>query len=206
MRIQAAAGFVIYGQTLPKSLKSPRDAASTRRPRTDGGILPGMAKDQFSFDIVSEVDLQEVANAVDQAGREIAQRFDFKGTETGIDRDNTTIELRSSTEDRLKAALQVLKEKAVKRKIPLKALSEGSVHPAAKGHVRQAVTVLMGISDEKTKEISKFVKSQVPKIQTQIQGAQVRVLGKSKDDLQRAIAAVKDHDFGLALQFTNYRP
>jgi uncharacterized protein YajQ (UPF0234 family) len=169
-------------------------------------ILPGMAKDQFSFDIVSEVDLQEVANAVDQTGRELATRFDFTGTDTEISRDNTTIDLRSSTEDRLKAALQVLKEKAVKRNVPLKALSEGEIHPAAKGHVRQAVTVLTGISDEKTKEISKFVKQQVPKIQTQIQGAQVRVAGKSKDDLQRAIAAVKEHDFGLALQFTNYRP
>jgi uncharacterized protein YajQ (UPF0234 family) len=169
-------------------------------------ILPGMAKDLFSFDIVSEVDLQEVANAIDQTGRELATRFDFKGTETEISRDHTTIELRSSTEDRLKAALQVLKEKAVKRNVPLKALSEGEIHPAAKGHVRQAITVLTGISDEKTKEISKFVKQQVPKIQTQIQGAQVRVTGKSKDDLQRAIAAVKEHDFGLALQFTNYRP
>ena len=121
-----------------------------------------MAKDQFSFDIVSEVDLQEVANAVDQAGRELATRFDFKGTDTEISRDNTTIELRSSTEDRLKAALQVLKEKAVKRHIPLKALSEGEIHPAAKGHVRQAITVLTGISDEKTKEISKFVKAAGP--------------------------------------------
>ena len=161
---------------------------------------------ESSFDVVSTVDLQEVANAIDQAGRELGTRFDFKGTDTEISRDNTTIELRSSTEDRLKAALQVLKEKAVKRNVPLKALSEGEIHPAAKGHVRQAVTVLTGISDEKTKEISKFVKQQVPKIQTQIQGAQVRVTGKSKDDLQRAIAAVKEHDFGLALQFTNYRP
>ena len=155
---------------------------------------------------MSKLDRQEVDNAVNQAAKEIGTRFDFKGTETEVSRDNTTIELRSSTEDRLKAAVQVLKDKAIKRQIPLKALSEGEVHPAAKGHVRQAITVLTGISDEKTKEISKYVKSQVPKIQTQIQGAQVRVLGKSKDDLQRAIAAVKEHDFGLALQFTNYRP
>jgi cyclic-di-GMP-binding protein len=165
-----------------------------------------MAKDAFSFDIVSEVNLQEVANAIDQAQREIGQRFDFKGTDTAISRDNTTIELRSSTEDRLKAAVQVLKDKAIKRNIPLKALSEGEVHPAAKGHVRQSVTVLTGISDEKTKEISKFVRQAVPKVQTQIQGAQVRVLGKSKDQLQSAIQAVKEHDFGIALQFTNYRP
>jgi len=170
------------------------------------GILTRMAKDQFSFDIVSEVDLQEVRNAVDQAQREISQRFDFKDTETSISQDHTTIELRSSTEDRLKAALQVLKEKIVKRNVPLKALSEGEVHPAAKGHVRQAVTVMTGIAEEKTKEITKFVKSSGVKVQTQIQGDQVRVLGKSKDDLQKAIAAVKAHDFGIALQFTNYRP
>ena len=161
---------------------------------------------QPSFDIVSEVDMQEVRNAVDQAGREIAQRFDFKGTETSITQDNTTLELRSSTEDRLKAALQVLKEKAVKRNVPLKAFAEGEVHPAAKGHVRQAITVMTGISEEKTKEITKFVKASGIKVQTQIQGAQVRILGKSKDDLQKAIAAVKGHDFGIALQFTNYRP
>ena len=164
-----------------------------------------MAKDQFSFDIVSEVDLQEVANAIDQTGRELATRFDFKGTETEISRDHTTIELRSSTEDRLKAALQVLKEKAVKRNVPLKALSEGEIHPAAKGHVRQAITVLTGISDEKTKEISKFVKQQVPKIQTQIQGAQVRVTGKSKDDLQRIMTKLRELDESVPLQFDNYR-
>ena len=165
-----------------------------------------MAKDQFSFDIVSEVDLQEVRNAVDQAQRELSTRFDFKGTETDVSQDHTTIELRSSTEDRLKAALQVLKERAIKRNIPVKALSEGQIHPAAKGHVRQTVTVLTGIGEEKTKEITKFVKSSGLKVQTQIQGDQVRVLGKSKDDLQKAIAAVKEHDFGIALQFTNYRP
>jgi len=165
-----------------------------------------MAKDQFSFDIVSEVDMQEVRNAVDQARREIAQRFDFKNTDTDVTQDHTTIELRSSTEDRLKAALQVLKEKAVKRNIPLKALSEGEVHPAAKGHVRQAVNVITGISEEKTREITKFIKGSGLKVQTQVQADQVRVLGKSKDDLQAAIRAVKEHEFGIALQFTNYRP
>src|SRR6058998_1782801 len=165
-----------------------------------------MAKDQFSFDIVSEVDLQEVRNAIDQASREISQRFDFKGTDTAISQDATTIELRSSTEDRLKAALQVLKEKAVKREVPLKALSEGPIHPAAKGHVRQAINVQTGISDEKAKELTKFIKGVGAKVQSQIQGAQVRVSGKSKDDLQVVIKAVRDRDFGIALQFTNYRP
>jgi cyclic-di-GMP-binding protein len=165
-----------------------------------------MAKDQFSFDIVSEVDLQEVRNAVDQAGREIAQRFDFKNTDTRLALADEKIEMHSSTEDRLKAAWQVLQEKAVKRSISLKALHPGEVEPAAKGAVRQTVSVVTGLSDDKAKEISKFAKQSVPKVQTQIQGEQVRVLGKSKDELQAVIRAVKEHDFGVALQFTNYRP
>ncbi len=165
-----------------------------------------MAKDQFSFDIVSEVDLQEVRNAVDQAAREISQRFDFKNTQTTVELSEEKIELHSSTEDRLKAAWQVLQERAIKRNIPLKALQAGSIEDAAKGSSRQSVDIVTGIPDDKTKEISKFVRQAVPKAQTQIQGAQVRVLGKSKDDLQAAIRAVKEHDFGLALQFTNYRP
>jgi cyclic-di-GMP-binding protein len=165
-----------------------------------------MAKDQFSFDIVSEVDLQEVRNAVDQAGRELSQRFDFKGTGTTVELKDEAVELHSATEDRLKAAWQVLQERAIKRNIPLKALQPGPIQEAAKGTARQTITILTGISDEKTKEISKFVRQAVPKAQTQIQGAQVRVMSKSKDDLQAAIAAVKGHDFGIALQFTNYRP
>jgi len=113
--------------------------------------------------------------------------------------------MHSATEDRLKAAYQVLQEKAVRREIPLKALQPAEIQPAAKGTVRQTISLVTGISDEKAKEISKFVRQAVPKIQTQIQGAQVRVTGKNKDDLQAAIHAVKDHDFGIALQFTNYR-
>jgi cyclic-di-GMP-binding protein len=165
-----------------------------------------MAKDQFSFDIVSEVDLQEVRNAVDQTSREISQRFDFKGTGTTVALAEEKIELHSSTEDRLKAAWQVLQERAVKRSVPLKSLKPGPLEEAAKGTTRQSIEIITGIPDEKTKEISKFVRQAVPKAQTQIQGAQVRVLGKSKDDLQAAIRSVKEHDFGLALQFTNYRP
>jgi cyclic-di-GMP-binding protein len=165
-----------------------------------------MAKDQFSFDIVSEVDMQEVRNAVDQASRELSQRFDFKGTDTTVTLTEEKVELHSSTEDRLKAAYQVLQERAIKRNIPLKALEPGAIEDAAKGTARQSIAILTGISDEKTKELSKFVRQAVPKVQTQIQGAQVRVLGKNKDDLQAAIRAVKEHDFGIALQFTNYRP
>ena len=160
---------------------------------------------QSSFDIVSEVDLQEVRNAVDQASREIHQRFDFKNTDTSISLAEDKIEMHSATEDRLKAAYQVLQEKAVRREVPLKALQPGAVEPAAKGTVRQTIGLVTGISDEKAKEISKYVRQAVPKVQTQIQGAQVRVTSKSKDDLQAAIRAVKDHDFGIALQFTNYR-
>jgi len=164
--------------------------------------LPAVA--QFSFDIVSEVDLQEVRNAVDQAGREISQRFDFKNTGTSVNLEKT-IELRSSTEDRLKAAWQVLQEKAIRREVPLKALQPGDVQQAAKGTVRQSVTILTGLSDEKAKEISKFARGVAPKAQAQVQGAQVRVTAKSKDDLQTVIRAVKENDFGVALQFTNYR-
>jgi len=160
---------------------------------------------QSSFDIVSEIDMQEVRNAVDQAGREIHQRFDFKNTNTSLELNDEAIEMASATEDRLKAAYQVLEEKAVRRQVPLKALQPGTVEPAAKGSVRQTVKLVTGISDEKAKEISKFVRQAVPKVQTQIQGSQVRVMSKSKDDLQAAITACKEHDFGIALQFTNYR-
>ena len=160
---------------------------------------------QFSFDIVSEVDLQEVRNAVDQAAREIAQRFDFKNTGTTVSLESDRIELHAGTEDRLKAAWQVLQEKAVRRQVPLKSLQPGDVQQAARGAVRQSVTIVQGIPDDKAKQISKFVRTTVPKAQTQIQGSQLRVSAKSKDDLQSAIRAVKDEDFGLALQFTNYR-
>lgn len=164
-----------------------------------------MAKD-FSFDMVSEVDMVEVANAFDQARREIIQRFDFKNTGTELSRDEALIEVRSSTEDRLKAAVEVLRDKLVRRRVPLKALSEGPVQPAAKGTVRQSLHHSVGISDEKAREITKFVKGLGLKVQTQVQGDQVRVSGKNKDDLQAVIRAAKDHDFGIALQFENFRP
>ena len=165
-----------------------------------------MAKQDFSFDIVSEVSMPEVANAVDQARREISQRYDFKDTGTGLTQDDKLIEVRSSTEDRLKAAVDVLKERAVKRDISLKALSFGPIQPAAKGTVRQSINVNVGLSDEKAKEVVKFIKGLKTKVQSQIQGDQVRVTGKAKDDLQQVIQAVKGEDFGVALQFVNFRP
>jgi cyclic-di-GMP-binding protein len=165
-----------------------------------------MAKADFSFDIVSQVSMPEVANAVDQTRREIAQRFDFKDTGTTISQDDKLIEIRSGTEDRLKAALEVLREKAVRREISLKALHVGPIQPAAKSTYRQSVNVNVGISDDKAKELVKFIKGAHKKVQTQIQGDQVRVTGKTKDDLQAVIRAVKEHDFEVPLQFVNFRP
>lgn len=165
-----------------------------------------MAKDQFSFDIVSEVDLQEVRNAYQQAQREVVTRFDFKDTGTSLALDEDMIELRSETEDRLRAALEVLKDKLVRRGVSLKALQEGPMLAAARGTVRQNVHVNRGISDEKAREISKFVKKTGIKVQAQMQKDQVRITGKKKDDLQAVIGALKEEDFGIPLQFTNYRP
>jgi cyclic-di-GMP-binding protein len=165
-----------------------------------------VAKSDFSFDIVSQVSMPEVGNAVDQAQREITQRFDFKNTGTFVSRDDKLIEIRSSTEDRLKAALDVVKDKAVRREISLKALSEGPVLPAAKGTYRQSVHVNVGISEDKAKELVKFIKGTGVKVQAQIQGDQVRITGKKKDDLQAVIRAVREEDFGIPLQFVNMRP
>lgn len=159
-----------------------------------------------SFDVVSEVDLQEVRNAVDQASREISTRFDFKGTDSSIKLTEKTIELHANTDQRLKALVQVLEEKLVKRAVSLKSLEYGKVEDAAKGAVRQTVTLQMGISDEKGKAIGKHIKGlNLKGIQTQIQGDQLRVTGKKRDDLQAVIADLKAQDFGVALQYTNFR-
>ncbi|MBI4261408.1 MAG: YajQ family cyclic di-GMP-binding protein [Actinobacteria bacterium] len=165
-----------------------------------------MAKDNFSFDVVSEVDMAEVQNAFDQARREIGTRFDFKGTDTSIERDADLLEVRSASEHRLRAAVDVLKEKLVRREIPLKAVSEGPVLPAARATFRQTVHINRGISEEKARELTKFIKGLPVKVQSQVQKDQVRVTGKKKDDLQAAIRALKEHDFGIALQFQNFRP
>ena len=159
-----------------------------------------------TFDVVSEVDEQEVKNAVDQAQRELATRFDFKGTDSSIELGTGELTLRSSTEDRLRAVQQVLEEKLVRRGVSLKALDYGKVEEAAKGTVRQTVTLTVGISSEKAKAINKFLKDLGLKgVQSQTQGDQVRVTGKKKDDLQAAIQALKGEDFGVPLQFQNFR-
>ncbi|MGH2724034.1 MAG: YajQ family cyclic di-GMP-binding protein [Actinomycetota bacterium] len=159
----------------------------------------------FSFDVVSEVDMAEVTNAVDQARREIQTRFDFKDTGTSVEQDRDLIEFRSSTEHRLKAAVEVFKEKSVRRHVSLKALNEGPVLPAARGTYRQAVNINRGISEEKARDINKFIRSLGLKLQTQVQGDQLRVTAKKKDDLQAAIGALKERDFDIPIQFTNYR-
>ena len=167
-----------------------------------------MAKDS-SFDVVSEVDLQEVRNAVDQAAREIGQRFDFKDTgsriELGEEGGNPAITIRSNTEHKVKDVGKVLDEKLVKRKISLKALQRGEIQPAGGGTARQSITINQGISTEKAREIVKHVKDLKLKAQVAVQGDQVRVSSKSRDTLQEVIQALKDHDFGIPLQFVNYR-
>ena len=159
-----------------------------------------------TFDIVSQVYLQEVRNAVDQTAREISQRFDFKGTDSSIELKEKTIEIHTESEPRLQALRQVLEEKMVKRQVSLKALGYGTVEEASKGTVRQTVTLRMGITDEKARAVGKFIKGLGKKgVQHQIQGEQVRVTGKKRDDLQAVIAALKDEDFDLPLQYTNFR-
>ena len=159
-----------------------------------------------TFDVVSEVDQQEVRNAVDQTHREVANRFDFKNTGTEIELSEHEIQLHSSTEDRLKALVQVLEEKLVKRQVPLKAITYGNIEDAAKGTVRQTVTLNVGIDDAKSRELNKFIKGLGKKgVSSQTQGDQLRVQGKKRDDLQDVIAALKAEDFGIPLQFKNFR-
>ena len=158
-----------------------------------------------SFDVVSQVNLPEVSNAVAQAQKEIVQRFDLKGTAAGLTLAGTELTLTANDEFGLKAVNDILQNKLVKRNVPLKALSYGAIEPAAKGTVRQVVTIQQGIAAEKAKEIVKAIKDAKLKVQAAIQGDQVRVTGKKKDDLQAVIALLRGMDLGLPLQFTNYR-
>jgi len=159
-----------------------------------------------SFDITSEVDEQEVRNAVDQANREVSNRFDFKQTDSSVELGETTITLRSSTEERLAALKQVLEEKMAKRKVSMKALDWGNVEEASGGTARQVATLVAGIGSDKAKEINKVIKEMGLKgVQTQTQGEQIRVTAKKRDALQDVISACKDKDFGIPLQFGNFR-
>jgi cyclic-di-GMP-binding protein len=159
-----------------------------------------------SFDVVSEIDQQEIRNAVDQTAREVTTRYDFKGTDSSVELSDTEIKLHSSSEDRLTALRQVLEEKLVKRKVSLKALDYQKVEEASGATARQVVKLVAGISRDKATDLNKHIKGLGLKgVQSQVQGEQLRITGKKRDDLQAVIAALKDHDFGIPLQFTNFR-
>ncbi len=159
-----------------------------------------------TFDVVSEVDLQEVRNAVDQASREVATRFDFKNTDSSVRLGDGVVDLESSTEDRLVALRQVLEEKLVRRKVSLKALDWGAVSEASGGRARQQARIVAGISSDKARELNKFIKGLgIKGVQSSTQGDRLRVSSKKRDHLQQVIAALRENDFGLPLQFTNFR-
>lgn len=160
-----------------------------------------------AFDIVCKVDLQEVKNAIQHAMKEIVNRFDFKGTRTDIKLvdDGVAIELTSSDEYKIRSAREVLETKLVKRGVALKALEYGKIESALGGTARQKITLQRGIPTDKAREIVKMVKATKRKVQVSIQGDQVRVTGKKKDDLQSIIGLLKESDLGIAMQFTNYR-
>src|SRR6266540_5368638 len=158
-----------------------------------------------SFDIACKIDMQEVANALDQARREIATRYDLKGAKNEITQEKTDITLLSADEMKLKAVVDILQSKLHKRGVPLKALTFGTVEPAAGGAVRQKIELQQGIPTDKAREIVKLIKEMKLKVQASIQEDQVRVSGKARDDLQTIIAMLRDKDLGIALQFVNYR-
>lgn len=158
-----------------------------------------------SFDVVSQVDMQEVRNAVDQAGREITTRYDFKGTDTKIRLSDDGISLESNADGRLEAAIDVLKGRLVKRNVSLKSIAGGDIKPAAGGRVQTLFTLSQGIPQDAAKELSKIVRDSKLRVQVQIQGDQLRVQGKKRDDLQQVIALLRDLDYRLPLQYINYR-
>ena len=162
---------------------------------------------EFSFDVVSKVDLQEVSNAVQQATKEIGTRFDFRGSASKIEwnEKELTLTLVSDDDHKLKSVVDILEGRLVKRGVPIKALDFGKVEDSAGGTVREIVKVQQGIPSEKAKEIVKAIKDRKLKVQASIQSDQVRVSGRNKDDLQAVMAVLRAEDFRVPLQFTNYR-
>jgi len=159
-----------------------------------------------TFDIVSQINLQEVANAIQQATKEIHTRFDLKDSKSNIEMEGKdAIVLSSLDEYKLKAVTDILQQKLVKRGVPLKGLTYGTVEPAAGSTVRQKITMQQGIPIEKARDIVKIIKNSKKKVQASIQGDLVRVSGKDRDALQETIALLKQQDFGIDMQFTNYR-
>jgi|688.fasta_scaffold98192_2 uncharacterized protein YajQ (UPF0234 family) len=176
------------------------------RPQSLAGYRIGSLASMPSFDVVSEVDRQELRNAVDQAQREMSQRFDFKGTNSEIEQNELVITIRTISEDKARAVRTLLEEKFVKRGLSLKGIEWGKFEQASGDSVRQVVTIKVGISSDKAKEINKMIKEKGPKgVSSQTQGEQVRVTSKKRDDLQEVITLLKGADLGIPLQFDNFR-
>jgi uncharacterized protein YajQ (UPF0234 family) len=164
--------------------------------------------DQCSFDVTSNVDLQEVDNALNQARKEVAQRYDFKGAKASIDFDPKESKLVLAADDdfKLNALWEIVQTRLVRRNVPVRNLTRGAVTPASNSTVRQEISLQQGIPVEKAKDIVKFLKdAKLKKVQASIQGDQLRVTSPSKDDLQEAMRQLREQDFGVALQFGNYR-
>ncbi len=160
---------------------------------------------EFSFDVVSKTDMQEVDNAIQQVRKELQTRFDFKGSKSEVELKGEEIILISDDEKKLQSVIDILNDKMVKRKVALKSLDYQKLEDATLGTVRQKIKIIQGIESVKAKAIVKAIKDAKLKVQASIQGDQLRVVGKNKDDLQKAIQTIKDEDFGVALQFVNYR-
>ena len=189
---------------------SPRRNEPTAELR--GGRLPRVnmvaVTTQCSFDITSNVDLQEVDNALNQARKEVAQRYDFKGAKAAVDFDEKESKLVLTADDdfKLNALWEIVQTRLIRRNVPVKNLTRGTAVPAANSTVRQDIALQQGIPTEKAKDIVKFLKdAKLKKVQASIQGDQLRVTSPSKDDLQEAMRLLRDQDFGVALQFGNYR-
>ena len=163
--------------------------------------------DEHSFDIVSRVDMQEVLNSVQQAAKEMSQRFDFKGSKSSIDfsKENAELTLISDDENKMKSVVDILQSKLVKRGVSLKFLEYGKIESAASSTVRQVIKLQQGIAQEKAKEIVKLIKGTKLKVQAEIQKDQLRVRAKKKDDLQAVISMLKEKDLGIHMEFVNYR-
>ena len=158
-----------------------------------------------SFDVVCRVDLQEVDNAINQTLREIGQRFDFKGAKTEVRREENAIHLHTADDFKLRALGDILREKLARRQVPLKALLAGPIEPGPAGTAKQKLDLQQGIPVEKARDIVKLVKDMKTKVQVAIQGDQVRVSGKKKDDLQAVVQRLRAEDLGVAMQFVNFR-
>jgi len=158
-----------------------------------------------SFDVVCKLDLQEVDNAINQTLKEVGQRFDFKGTPTEVRREDFALQLRSADDFKVRALADILREKLAKRQVPLRAFQEGPLEAGPAGTSKQRLDLQQGIAIEKAREIVKLVKDTKMKVQVAIQGDQVRVSGKKRDDLQAVMKLLREHDLGIAMQFVNFR-